>query len=973
MLAIRCLRGSLGTALRRPIAGWAHIRALAPSLTEGDRKPGPGAAPARLFASGPPQDRARRFTPRRHSWERHEYDAAAGASRYIEVEEEEEGDDFGFFVDISNLTPGPSEPKRTGYKSSSRAMDQASERIAQLDTWDALAPFLDARLVALASAPTGTRLPAPERHARRPHGLAWATPTPIQRAAIPVVASGQSVIASAQTGTGKTAAFLFPALSRLAAQVAEERAASGDGPLPVHDGPPQPRALLLAPTGPLAAQAFEVVSDWAVAVGLSVGLVAGPHKLASHPPGRPNPELVISTPGALLRSLGVGNLDPRRLALATGVTRRPGADQDRRDLASIRESLAASQLAQMDLDTPWDHLQEGADQADSEDEELMDPFSAGEENETDVAPATGSFDEWMRQSGLLNDDEFQHLKQLDLAESGLRARPARRARVATTDSTPTPAVPAPAPPAGPQIDLSRLDIFLIDECDRMLSLGLLPSLFALWKFIPRPSQRKVQTLLFSATLPESTHNSLLRFAPQHELVHLNDKMLSPEQLKEYVYDCGAQRKMSLLLYFLRRHRRSHVTLLDRKTMVYVRSRVRAERVAAHLRENGVRAVALHSKVSAAQQRATLARFAPPADGSGTAPPPATRFRKAFTDDGKSEIDVMVVTDVLGRGIDLPNVEAVVNLDLPLRAEDYVHRVGRTARGDRSGLALTFVSPELQNIKVGTYQTTRSESATLQAIETMLRRRLPRSKVPGPWLDVDSATYDRLRGREATPGPDATASPVSPANGKRLRPKDMSSVVLPAAMFSDRKVASLSRAMAFHAGDEQATSALAAPLVDAMRAAAAAEATGPANPSFEELVQKFERKRAQDSGLASSMVHAASFDRTRQRAPLFVPDVERSVRDALERLPVAQLGNKTALNRARRIASRRGKRRAAAAAQSQREVHLQKKGSRESGTIGRRSSSPSGSKGPSGGKSTKRATPVAERPEKRRPTLVWSRD
>jgi ATP-dependent RNA helicase RhlE len=227
--------------------------------------------------------------------------------------------------------------------------------------------------------------------------------------------------------------------------------------------------------------------------------------------------------------------------------------------------------------------------------------------------------------------------------------------------------------------LDRVEVLVLDEADRMLDMGFRPQLTRILQRLPRPRQ----TLLFSATMGAE----VAEFAASHltdpvrvEVVRSGTTAARAEQR---VFLCSQEEKLALLLALLADD--------DLSTLVFTRTRRRADRVAKGVGRAGHKVARIHADRSQGQRRQALDGFK---DGS---------YR------------VLVATDIAARGIDVAEIGHVVNFDLPHVAEDYVHRVGRTARMEASGQASAFCAPE--------------EAALLRAIEKLTRAALPRAEVP----------------------------------------------------------------------------------------------------------------------------------------------------------------------------------------------------------------------------------------------------
>jgi len=228
--------------------------------------------------------------------------------------------------------------------------------------------------------------------------------------------------------------------------------------------------------------------------------------------------------------------------------------------------------------------------------------------------------------------------------------------------------------------LDTIEHFVLDEADRMLDMGFLPDVKRIVRRLP--AQR--QTLFFSATMPppiEALTRDLLRSPVR---IQLQRRAAPASGVTQAVYPVAQELKRDLLLALLQRG--------DLKeALVFTRTKHRADRLTKALVAAGVVADRIHGNRSQAQRTAALAAFK------------AGRLR------------VLVATDIAARGIDVEALSHVVNFDVPKAPEDYIHRVGRTARAEAVGEAFTFVAPD--------------EESDLRAIERAVGRQLPRVTVP----------------------------------------------------------------------------------------------------------------------------------------------------------------------------------------------------------------------------------------------------
>jgi ATP-dependent RNA helicase RhlE len=350
--------------------------------------------------------------------------------------------------------------------------------------------------------------------------LEYTLPTPIQEQAIPAALAGRDIIGCAQTGTGKTAAFVLPALQRMA---------KGKGL----------RTLVVTPTRELAGQIEEVARDCARHTGQRVTAVYG----------------------------GVG-YEPQLKQLKRGV---------------------------------------------------------------DMLVATPG-------------------RLLDLHNRG-------------------------------DVDLSRVEILVLDEADRMLDMGFWPDVRRILALLPE----KRQNLLFSATLSSSVMRVAGPTLTDPVRIEVAPSATPVDGISQLVYPVNAIQKTELLVRLLQHNPAGRM-------LVFTRTKHRADRVCRDLDRKRIPATAIHSNRTQSQRQKALDGFK---DGT---------FR------------VLVATDIVARGIDVDGISHVVNYDLPANAEDYIHRIGRTARAGATGTAISFLAGE--------------ETQHLRGIERLIATTLPCEDIEG---------------------------------------------------------------------------------------------------------------------------------------------------------------------------------------------------------------------------------------------------
>jgi ATP-dependent RNA helicase RhlE len=243
------------------------------------------------------------------------------------------------------------------------------------------------------------------------------------------------------------------------------------------------------------------------------------------------------------------------------------------------------------------------------------------------------------------------------------------------------------------VDIRSVESFVLDEADRMFDMGFINDVRKIIAALP--AQR--QTMLFSATMSREVRQLAAGIQKDPVMIQVGQQHNPIDTIKQHVHAVLRQQKMDMLMHMLQNRQM-------RSVLVFSRTKHGADKIAHRLEQAGIDAAAIHSNRSQSQRQHALDEFK------------------------RGRCQVLVATDIVARGIDVHGISHVINFDVPLFAQDYVHRIGRTGRANATGDAITFVAPD--------------ERDQLRRIEQFIGNKLAVEDYEGFTCDHFAATLSR---------------------------------------------------------------------------------------------------------------------------------------------------------------------------------------------------------------------------------------
>ncbi len=271
------------------------------------------------------------------------------------------------------------------------------------------------------------------------------------------------------------------------------------------------------------------------------------------------------------------------------------------------------------------------------------------------------------------------------------------------------------------IDLSHVEVFVLDEADRMFDMGFINDVRKIISHIPK----KRQTFLFSATMSETIRKLTASIQNNPEIIRVGVQTNPAESIAQHFIKVPQEQKIDLLAHIMKAESMKSV-------LVFSRTRRGADKICKKLSQRGFKVTAIHSDRTQSQRQNALAAFK------------------------HGRYHVLVATDIAARGIDVEGISHVVNYDTPVYAEDYIHRIGRTGRADLTGDAITFVAP--------------MERKYFSSIEKLIGRKFPVHSYPGfaqaSDTGTDAGTSNHSRNGRTKQTERSNATSLYKSNGRK---------------------------------------------------------------------------------------------------------------------------------------------------------------------------------------------------------------
>jgi ATP-dependent RNA helicase DeaD len=269
------------------------------------------------------------------------------------------------------------------------------------------------------------------------------------------------------------------------------------------------------------------------------------------------------------------------------------------------------------------------------------------------------------------------------------------------------------------LPLGGLAMVVLDEADRMLDIGFRPDIEKILRKCPASRQ----TLLLSATVPAPVERLARRYMHEPEVLNFSPKDISVETIQQFYFTVDPQRKFELLVRLLKSES-------PKQAIVFCRTKRGTDKVQRRLADKFSSVACIHGDLAQSARDRVMAEFR------------------------EGKVKCLVATDVVGRGIDVSSISHIINFDIPEFCDDYVHRVGRTGRMGREGVAFTFVTPE--------------EGNELTRIEIRINRLLERAELEGFESTPKPVATEEVDGQPAEPAAPATPAVKVRSGGRNPR-------------------------------------------------------------------------------------------------------------------------------------------------------------------------------------------------------------